>query len=55
LNYLASRLLAEGEVQLAQRVLSENETIKETQHFSQDGEKELKYGTKQLLALPNPK
>jgi Ca-activated chloride channel family protein len=55
LNYLASRLLAEGEVNLAQRVLSEKDTIQETHHFSQDGEKELKYATKQLLALPNPK
>jgi hypothetical protein len=54
LNYLATRLLAEGEVRLANRVFSESETIQKTHKFSQDGEKELKYGTKQLLALPNP-
>jgi hypothetical protein len=54
LNYLASRLLAEGEVRLANRVFSESETIQKTHKFSQDGEKELKYGTKKLLALPNP-
>ena len=54
LNYLASRLLAEGEVRLATRVLSESESIKMTHKYSQDGEKELKYGTKQLLALPKP-
>jgi DnaJ-class molecular chaperone with C-terminal Zn finger domain len=54
LNYLASRLLAEGEVSLANRVFSESDTIQKTHKFSQDGEKELKYGTKQLLALPKP-
>ncbi|MHC1741253.1 MAG: VWA domain-containing protein [Anaerolineaceae bacterium] len=54
LNYLASRLLAEGEVALANRVMSESDTIQKTHKFSQDGEKEIKYGTKKLLALPNP-
>jgi hypothetical protein len=54
LNYLASRLIAEGEVRLANRVFSESETILKTHQFSQDGEKELKYGTKMLLSLPNP-
>lgn len=54
LNFLASRLLAEGEAQLASRVLSESELIQKTHKFSQDGEKELKYGTKKLLALSNP-
>jgi Ca-activated chloride channel family protein len=55
LNYLATRLLEEGEVRLAGRVMSESDTIQKTHKFSQDGEKELKYGTKQLLALPKPK
>jgi hypothetical protein len=48
-------LLEEGEVRLAGRVMSESDTIQKTHKFSQDGEKELKYGTKQLLALPKPK
>ena len=54
LNFLASRLLADGEVQLATRVLSESEVILKTHKFSKDGEKELKYGTKKLLAPSNP-
>ena len=54
LNFLASHLLAEGEVRLANRVFSECQTIQKTHQFSLDGEKELKYGTKKLLALSNP-
>ena len=54
LNFLASRLLAEGEVRLANRVITESDAIQKTHQFSVDGEKELKYGTKKLLGLPNP-
>lgn len=54
LNYLATKLISEGEVKLAGRVLSESNHIINEHKYSPDGEKELKYGTKQLLALPNP-
>ena len=54
LNFLATRLLAEGEVRLANRVISESDMIQKTHQFSLDGEKEIKYGTKKLLGLPNP-
>lgn len=54
LNFLASKLISEGEYKLASKVLSESETIQSVHKYSLDGEKELKYGTKQLLALPNP-
>lgn len=54
LNYLGTKLITEGEMQLAHKVFSESQAIVETHSFSMDGEKELKYGTKMLLASKNP-
>jgi len=54
LNYLGTKLISEGEIQLAHRVFSESESIQKTHSFSIDGEKEIKYGTKMLLASKNP-
>lgn len=53
LNYLATRLISVGELQLASRVLSESESIQKDHHFTLTGEKELKYGTKRLLGMSN--
>jgi hypothetical protein len=54
LNYLATRLISAGEVQLANKVFSESESIQKTHNFTLTGEKELKYGTKKLLGLLIP-
>ncbi len=54
LNYLATRLISSGEVQLANKVFLESESIQKTHGFTTSGEKELKYGTKRLLGLPTP-
>lgn len=54
LNFLGTKLIAEGELLLAKKVFSESEAIQRTHQFSVDGEKELKYGTKMLLASSNP-
>jgi Ca-activated chloride channel homolog len=51
LNYLATRLISAGELQLASKVLSESESLQKDHHFTLTGEKELKYGTKRLLGL----
>jgi Ca-activated chloride channel homolog len=51
LNYLATRLISAGELQLAERVLTESDSIQRTHHFTLTGEKDLKYGTKKLLGL----
>jgi Ca-activated chloride channel family protein len=53
LNYLGTRLISAGEVQLANKVFSESESIQRSHHFTLTGEKELKYGTKRLLGLQN--
>jgi Ca-activated chloride channel family protein len=53
LNFLATRLISAGELQLASRVLSESESIQKDHHFTLNGEKELKYGTKRLLGMSN--
>lgn len=53
LNYLATRLISAGELQLASRVLSESESIQKDHHFTLTGEKDLKYGTKRLLGMSN--
>ena len=49
LQNLASHLLTEGHTELAQSVLDEVDQIKQTQAFSEEGEKRLKYGTRSLL------
>lgn len=54
LNYLGTKLISEGEIQLAHKVFAESESISKSHSFSADGEKEIKYGTKLLLASKNP-
>jgi len=54
LNFLGAKLVTEGETLLANKTFLESETIQKTHQFSIDGEKELKYGTKMLLAPKNP-
>ena len=53
LNYLATRLISAGELQLANRVISESESIQRDHQFTLTGEKDLKYGTKRLLGMSN--
>jgi hypothetical protein len=45
-------LLSQGETDLAKTALLEVQNIKNKQKLSQDGEKQIKYGTRSLL-LPN--
>jgi hypothetical protein len=54
LNYLGTKLISEGEIQLAHKVFAESESISKSHSFSADGEKEIKYGTRLLLASKNP-
>ncbi len=54
LHHLATHLLAKGERELAHTVLMEAEHIQQTQHFSEEGDKRIKYGTRGLLLLPSP-
>jgi Ca-activated chloride channel family protein len=49
LHRLASHLLSQGERGLARTVLLEAEHIKQNKSFSQQGRKEIKYGTRALL------
>lgn len=49
LKNLATHLLAEGEVNLAQVVLNEVENIEQLRPISERGRKEIKYGTRALL------
>jgi Ca-activated chloride channel family protein len=53
LQYLATHLLSNGKRELAHTVLVEAEHIRQSQRFSADGEKQIKYGTRALL-LPPP-
>ncbi len=53
LKTLATRLLAQGERALAQTVLLEAENITQKKAFSENGEKQLKYGTRSLLMPGN--
>ncbi len=46
---LATQLLKQGEVNLAQTVLDEMAYVQRNQSFSEDGEKRIKYGTRSLL------
>lgn len=52
LQYLATHLLARGEHDLAHTVLAEAENIQQGQHYSQEGDKRIKYGTRALLLPP---
>lgn len=49
LSRLATHLLAQGERKLAKTALLEAENIQKKKSFSQEGGKEIKYGTKALL------
>ncbi|MGF1503613.1 MAG: VWA domain-containing protein [Anaerolineae bacterium] len=51
LNYLATRLLEEGQEGLAQAALHEARMVKQTQALSDEGTKALKYGTRALINL----
>jgi hypothetical protein len=46
---LATQLLASGERELAKAALNEASRVTQTRHFSNEGEKVLKYGTRSLL------
>lgn len=49
LHFLATHLLSQGERGLARTVLLEAEHIQQNKSFSQQGRKEIKYGTRALL------
>jgi Ca-activated chloride channel homolog len=49
LQKLATRLLAQGERNLAKTIMLEIEHIERKQTFSESGEKQIKYGTRALL------
>lgn len=55
MHYLASKVLSQGETKLAKTILFEAESVYNNHHYSQDGDKRLKYGTKALFLLPEPK
>jgi Ca-activated chloride channel homolog len=50
LTRLATHLLAQGELELAKTALREAENIQKKNSFSQQGGKEIKYGTRALLS-----
>ena len=52
LQRIATHLLSQGENELAKTALLEIQNVKNKQMLSQDGEKQIKYGTRALL-LPN--
>jgi Ca-activated chloride channel family protein len=54
LQYLATNLLSQGDRELAKTVLIEADQIQKSGHFSQEGEKRIKYGTRALFLLPPP-
>jgi Ca-activated chloride channel homolog len=49
MQHLATQLLARGKLDLASMVLKEAERIKRTQHISEQGKKQIKYGTRALM------
>ncbi len=49
LEYLAAHLTEQGEKSLANTVMLEAESISRTGHYSQEGDKRIKYGTRSLL------
>lgn len=55
LHHLATSCLAQGNRDLARSILMETEYLLENRHFSQEGDKRIKYGTRNLLQLPKPK
>ena len=54
LQSLATHLVSQGERELAKIVLDEAENLKKSKHFSSEGDKRIKYGTRRLMALPEP-
>ncbi len=54
LENLATRLLAAGQDDLAQMAMSEAQRVSKTNMLSEQGRKTLKFGTRRLLALPQP-
>jgi Ca-activated chloride channel family protein len=52
LQYLATHLLSIGDRELAHTVLVEADHLQQSRHFSKDGDKRIKYGTRSLL-LPS--
>lgn len=52
LHYLATSLITQGHQELAQTVMAEAESVRQTQKFSAAGDKRIKYGTRALL-LPH--
>jgi Ca-activated chloride channel family protein len=55
LQNLATHLLAQGQRDLARSVLSEVAHIQQHQTFSEEGDKQIKYGTRSLLLPPGTK
>ena len=49
MRHLATQLLARGKSDLASTVLKEAERIQQTQHISEKGKKQIKYGTRALM------
>jgi len=54
LENLATRLLAAGQENLAQMAIVEARRVASTNMLSEEGRKTLKFGTRMLLALPEP-
>jgi Ca-activated chloride channel family protein len=54
LENLATRLLAAGQEELAQMAMVEARRVSHTNMLSEEGRKTLKFGTRWLLALPEP-
>jgi len=54
LENLATRLLAAGQEELAQMAMSEARRVANTSALSEQGRKTLKFGTRMLLAPPDP-
>ena len=55
LENLATRLLAAGQDDLAQMAIVEAKRVSNTNMLSEEGRKTLKFGTRMLLALPQPR
>jgi Ca-activated chloride channel family protein len=53
LQFIATHLFSQGQVDLAHTVIKEIETIESTRAFSQSGEKRIKYGTRGLMLPAN--
>lgn len=54
LKFLANRLMARGNHELAHSALLEVDRLENQQGFSESGQKDIKYGTRSLFLLPSP-